>query len=101
MSEILLNSADGKKWIPWFARTFDEGLNVPPERAAQLVLTLASGQADALSGRFLSPTDDIAAMIAAVAEIEQSNLYSLRLKKLPTETHNPILKAAEKPNVGK
>src|SRR5689334_21583422 len=34
MSEYSLNSEEGQKWIPWFRRIFDEGLNVPPERAA-------------------------------------------------------------------
>ncbi len=96
MSETSLNSADGKKYIPWFSRIFDEGLNLPPERAAQLVLTLASGKADVLSGRFIGPADDLDAMIAAADEIEQNNLYSLRLRKLGAEVPNPILKAAEK-----
>ena len=96
MSEISLNSPDGKKWIPWFARIFEEGLNLPPERAAQLVVTLASGKADALSGRFIAPADDLDAMIASAAEIEQNNLYSLRLRKLGVETPNPILRFAEK-----
>ncbi len=96
MSEISLNSPDGKKWIPWFARIFEQSLNLPPERAAHLVVTLASGKADALSGRFIAPTDDLDAMIAGAAEIEQNNLYSLRLRKLGAETPNPILKAAEK-----
>ena len=96
MSEISLNSPDGKKWIPWFARIFEEGLNLPPERAAQLVVTLASGKADALSGRFIAPADDLDAMIASPAEIEQNNLYLLRLRKLGVETPNPILRFAEK-----
>ena len=29
MSEYSLNSAEGKKWIPWFTRIFDDGLTVP------------------------------------------------------------------------
>jgi len=33
-------------------------------------------------------------MIAAADEIEQNNLYSLRLRKLGVEVPNPILKAA-------
>lgn len=57
MSEYSLNSPEGQKWLPWFRRIFDEGLDVPVGRPAQLVLELASGRADALSGRFLTVAD--------------------------------------------
>ena len=53
MSDFSLTSAEGKRWIPWFGRIFDNGLNSPPERVAQRVLDLALGKADALSGRFI------------------------------------------------
>jgi NAD(P)-dependent dehydrogenase (short-subunit alcohol dehydrogenase family) len=59
MSEYSLNSPEGKKWLPWFKRIFDEGLVVPAERPAALVLELASGRADSLFGRFLSIYDDL------------------------------------------
>ena len=41
---------------------------IPPERAAELVLALASGQYDALSGRFLRTTTDLEEAAAAAAE---------------------------------
>ena len=84
MSEHSLNSPDGKKWIPWFARIFDEGLTVPVERVAEFAAQLSSGVADALSGRFLSVTDDLELLLNNVAEIDQENLYSLRVRKLPS-----------------
>jgi NAD(P)-dependent dehydrogenase (short-subunit alcohol dehydrogenase family) len=84
MSEHSLNCPNGKKWIPWFARIFDEGLTVPAERVAEFAAHLASGVADALSGRFLSVTDDLEFLLKNLAEIEQENLYSLRLRKLPS-----------------
>ena len=84
MSEHSLNSPDGKKWIPWFARIFDEGLTVPAERVAEFAAQLSSGVADALSGRFLSVTDDLKLLLNNVAEIDQENLYSLRVRKLPS-----------------
>src|SRR5215469_320242 len=83
MSEYSLNSAEGKKWIPWFSRIFEEGLTVPVERVAETAAQLASGVADALSGRFLSVTDDLELLLKSVPQIEQDNLYSLRLRKLP------------------
>jgi hypothetical protein len=48
----------------------------------QLILDLASGRADALSGRFLTVFDDLDALLARVDEIGRENLYSLRVSKL-------------------
>jgi len=99
MSEYSLNSAEGKKWIPWFSRIFEEGLTVPVERVAETAAQLASGVADALSGRFLSVTDDLELLLKSVPQIEQDNLYSLRLRKLPaalpSTKFDTIRKAAE------
>ena len=50
MAEYSLNSPEGRKWIPWFQRIFDEGLVVPAELPAEFVVKLASGRFDALSG---------------------------------------------------
>ena len=82
MSEHSLDSAEGQKWIPWFRRIFDEGLGLPAERPAQFVVELASGRADALSGRFLSVSDDLNALLGEIALIEKDNLYSLRARRL-------------------
>lgn len=83
MSEYSLHSPEGKKWLPWFQRIFDEDIQVPAARAAQLVLTLASGRADALSGRFISIFDDVENLLQRADEIEQQNLYSLKLDRVP------------------
>jgi hypothetical protein len=55
MAEYSLNSPEGKTWLPWFREIFDEGRDLPPERPAALMLTLASGKADVLSGCFIQP----------------------------------------------
>jgi len=89
MSEHSLNSPEGRKWIPWFRRVFDEGLVVPAERPAQMVVELASGRADALSGRFLSVSDDLDLLLADLEEIERDHLYSLRVRKLAAAASNP------------
>ena len=91
MSEHSLNSPEGRRWLPWFRRIFDEGLDVPPERPAQLVLALASGKADALSGRFISLTDDLDALLRSLTEIEKESLYSLRVRKLGVDNPNAAI----------
>lgn len=93
MSEYSLNSPQGKKWLPWFQRLFEEKIDVPASRAAQLVLTLASGRADALSGRFISIFDDVETMIERAAEIELQNLYSLKIEKVAGAGGNTALAA--------
>ncbi len=65
LAESVLNSPDGQRWLPWFPKIFDEHRDVTAEYSAEMVLLLASGRADALSGRFLSRGDNIDAMLAA------------------------------------
>src|SRR5262249_17443069 len=48
MSERSLTTPEGSRWLPWFRRIFDEGLDVPAEVPARLVTALASGRYDAL-----------------------------------------------------
>lgn len=88
MSEYSLHSPEGKKWLPWFQRIFDEDIQVPAARAAQLVLTLASGRADALSGRFFSIFDDVENLLQRADEIEQQSLYSLKLDRVSGAASN-------------
>lgn len=100
MSEYALNSPEGKKWLPWFKRIFDEGLVVPPERPAALVLELASGRADSLSGRFLSVYDDLDQLLKSAEELVQKNLYALKVEPLvapPNPAMASIMAAALKP----
>jgi NAD(P)-dependent dehydrogenase (short-subunit alcohol dehydrogenase family) len=99
MSEYSLNSPEGKKWLPWFKRIFDEGLVVPPERPAELVLELSSGRFDSLSGRFLSIYDDLDELLKSAADLEQKNLYTLKVERLaapPNPAMASILAAARK-----
>lgn len=84
MTEYSLNSEEGKKWLPWFRRIFDEGINVPAERPAQLVLQLVSGKYDMLSGRMVSIYEDLELLRQNAAEIAQQNLYSLKMEPLKT-----------------
>ena len=82
MSEHSLTSEEGRRWIPWFGRIFTEKLDVPMERPVRLVVDLASGRADALSGRYVTVFDDLDALVLRTAQIEHEELYSLRVRKL-------------------
>lgn len=82
MAEHSLNSPEGRIWLPWFRDIFDGGRDLPPERPAALLLALASGRADGLSGCFVQPSDDLDRMIAAAAEIQRQKLYSMQVRRL-------------------
>jgi len=62
----------------WFTDAFAHQEDVPAAAAATLVVQLASGAADALSGRNIDVSDDVAQMVARAADIEQRDLYVLR-----------------------
>ena len=81
MSEYSLHSPEGQRWLPWFRDIFDEGRDLPPDRPAEVLMALASGKADALSGCFITPQDDLDAMIAMAAEIKMRKLYSLEMQR--------------------
>jgi len=82
MAEQVLESPEAQRWMPWFKAIFDQGRDVPPDLAAGLILTLASGEADELTGCFVDITDDAAEMVRQAERIRREGLYSLRLRKL-------------------
>jgi NAD(P)-dependent dehydrogenase (short-subunit alcohol dehydrogenase family) len=81
MTEALLQGEAGRAWLPWYRATFDEGRDAPPEDAARLVVRLARGDADALSGRFISRSDDLDALLARADEIVRHEQLVLRLAR--------------------
>ena len=91
MTEYSLESEEGKKWLPWFKRIFDEGFNVPPERAAEPVLQLVSGRYDVLSGRMVSIYEDLEKLRASASEIEEKNLYTLKMETLKPAPGTPAM----------
>ena len=58
---------------------FDESYKFPPEACGALCVRLASGEADALTGRMIHVRDDLDAMIAAAKSIVEEDRYALRL----------------------
>jgi NAD(P)-dependent dehydrogenase (short-subunit alcohol dehydrogenase family) len=81
MTETLMRSPEEELWYEGrIRRRFAAGQDAPPECAAQLVLTLASGKADGLSGCYISYDDDLDEMVARIEEVDQEDLFVLRLR---------------------
>jgi NAD(P)-dependent dehydrogenase (short-subunit alcohol dehydrogenase family) len=66
----------------WLRRELAEGRGVEPDRTAQLVVQLAAGRGDSLSGRHLSVHDDLDLMLERLDEIRRDDLCTLRLREL-------------------
>lgn len=79
MHDELLATA-GQQWLPWLEYIFQHGQDQTTEPGANLVLFLASGKADALSGRLFMVPDDPAELVSRADEIRQKDLYTLRLR---------------------
>jgi NAD(P)-dependent dehydrogenase (short-subunit alcohol dehydrogenase family) len=86
MSELALRDEAAHVALPWLVQTFQEGRDVPPEEAARLVLFLASGRADGLSGRFFDVAEVTADVIRRAEEVKAKDLYTLRMGRLAPET---------------
>ena len=81
MTEGLAKLPGDEKWLEgWARKSLAAGEDVPPERAANLVVLLASGKADALSGCYISVHDDVAEMLRRAEEIQQNALHTLGLR---------------------
>jgi NAD(P)-dependent dehydrogenase (short-subunit alcohol dehydrogenase family) len=82
MAEDLIQSAAGKRWMPWFQQIFDEGRDDSFQPGVDLVLYLASGRADALSGRFFAAPGDPAIQVRHTDDVRARDLYVLRMGSL-------------------
>jgi NAD(P)-dependent dehydrogenase (short-subunit alcohol dehydrogenase family) len=84
MSDTVMLSEAGQKWLPKYPQALERGAT-PVEWASELCVFLASGQADGLSGRFLSVNDDYRDMARRSDEIRDGDMHTLRLKLHPTQ----------------
>jgi NAD(P)-dependent dehydrogenase (short-subunit alcohol dehydrogenase family) len=80
MMEHAINSPQGRRWLSPFAGNLQL---ISTDRIAELALFLASGEADVLSGRFISVNDDVRELVRRAQHVERDNLYALKLDKLP------------------
>jgi NAD(P)-dependent dehydrogenase (short-subunit alcohol dehydrogenase family) len=80
-TEYLLTSPDVPQALAdRFQTRFSRGEDTPIERSVQMLLFLASGRADALSGRYLSSQDKEEELIRRAAEIQHEDLHILTLR---------------------
>ena len=84
MTEYLHDSAVVGQRAPWMQQSwqqrFAEEKDTPIERSVALVLQLASGKADALSGRYLDVDADLDELIRQAEVIQRDDLRVLRLR---------------------
>ena len=59
---------------------FNQGRDTPIDRAAQMLLFLVSGRADALSGRFILVQDNAEELVRRAEEIQREDLHILALR---------------------
>jgi NAD(P)-dependent dehydrogenase (short-subunit alcohol dehydrogenase family) len=81
MVEELLGEA-GRRWRPWIAAAAPEDYT-PAERVGALLVRIAAGDADPLSGRFLHARDDLDELLADATRIAADDLLTLRLREWP------------------
>ncbi|MBN8593936.1 MAG: SDR family oxidoreductase [Anaerolineae bacterium] len=83
MAQYLIDSEAGQTYLPWFRKfVVEEQGDVPAALSATLVIRLASGIADPLTGRMISVADDLDQLVAQHEQITESDLYTLRLRRL-------------------
>lgn len=63
----------------WIRSEFAAGHAVTPDRAADVLVALASGEADGLSGRYLTVDDDLSALEKRKDEIKRADLLTLKV----------------------
>jgi hypothetical protein len=84
MVSYVIESEAGRKWLPSFHHhDVEGGIYIAPEEPANLVLLLASGKVDHLSGRFFGVDGNMDQMMLQAEHIAQDDLYTLRVSKLP------------------
>ncbi len=72
---------EARKHLPFVQKLIDDGREITPDVVARLILTLASGAADLLSGRLFSVHDNVEEMVRRAEEVEANALYLLRIRE--------------------
>jgi len=80
MTAYLAASDQGKRWTPLAPSFFGTDAHVPTSRGADLVAALATGEADKLSGRFISVWDDLNDLVHRADQIVEGDLLRVRLR---------------------
>lgn len=79
LTQAYLDAPATERWMPAFKRRpLTEW--TPPERVATLMVRLAQGACDALTGRFISVDADLDALIAQAPQLRDNDRLTLRLR---------------------
>ena len=76
----VLDSAEGRRWLPSFTEAFAEGKEVGPEVVAEMVAWLAEERPFGLSGRVVPALATPEILETRIARIEADNSGKLRLR---------------------
>ncbi len=76
----------------WVSRELGEGRGADPADAIELVVRLAAGDADVLTGRHFSVQDDLDALLADIDDIRRQDLYSLHVQRMAPVRRDPLIK---------
>jgi NAD(P)-dependent dehydrogenase (short-subunit alcohol dehydrogenase family) len=82
MTELQLYSEAGKTHMPNIQDLFDNGVNIPPSRAAALIVDIGAGRFDPLAGRLLRGVDDRDQLEQEMKEIVAQDGRALRFSGL-------------------
>jgi NAD(P)-dependent dehydrogenase (short-subunit alcohol dehydrogenase family) len=80
MAMWALESPAGRRWMPWYRNIFDQQRDVLPEYSAELVVRLARGDADLLTGRFIARGDDLDEIIRRADKAIENEWGVLRVR---------------------
>lgn len=69
----------------WVRRELAAGRGAEPQQGVELLLRIATGELDRLSGRHVSVHDDVDAMLSRAEDVVRDDLYVLRLLSTATE----------------
>jgi NAD(P)-dependent dehydrogenase (short-subunit alcohol dehydrogenase family) len=78
----------------WVRNEISEGRGADPAAAVDLILRLASGRYDELTGRQLSVHDDIDAVLAEIDDVRSRELYVLGVQRLDAAAEQAPRKSA-------
>ena len=72
----------------WVRDQLATGHGADPSQAAHLILQLACGRGDPLSGRHLTAADDLGTLLGRIDQIQDEDLHVLRLQtRVPAARH--------------
>jgi NAD(P)-dependent dehydrogenase (short-subunit alcohol dehydrogenase family) len=85
LTELALNTgvspdSPAGKIAAWFRQEIAAGRDLPPERIANLVVELAGGRGDVLTGRYIDAHDDLTELLARADQIREGDLHTLRVR---------------------